>query len=105
MHPAGVCTEQLTIEHKGKPCDGMPVGRMACCKRPDNAVRGQTVQNVLVFRYIGIIIVIGKFKIPDLPEDQQSTQYQGTINENNDISLRKFEHTYSVLMQIGTVKE
>ena len=75
MHPAGVFTEQLAIEHEGQPCDGMPVGHAAGCKRPDNAVMGQAVQNLRIFVYIFVIIVVDKIEIADLPEDQQCTQY------------------------------
>jgi hypothetical protein len=75
MKPAGVCTEQLTIQHQGQPRQGLPVSEVAGCKSPDNAVRGQTIQNVLVFVYVAIIIVVDKIEIADLPEDQQSAQY------------------------------
>jgi len=75
MHPAGICTEQLAIEHKGKPRQRQPVSGVGGGKSPYNAARGQAVQNVLVFRYEEIIIVVDKTEIADLPEDQQSTQY------------------------------
>ena len=90
MNPAGIGTEQLTIEHEGKPCDGMPVGRATGCKRPANAVRGQTIQNMRIFVYIDIIIVVDKIEIADLPEYQQSTQCQNRVNRNDERFLHKF---------------
>jgi len=92
MHPAWVGAEQLTIQHQGQPRQGLPVSEVAGCKRPDNAVRGQAVQNVLVFVYVEIIVIIDKIEIADLPEDQQGTQYQDNIHENNERFFRRFRH-------------
>jgi hypothetical protein len=58
---------------------------------------------VRVFSYVAVIVVIGKFKIPHLPEDQQGAQYQGTINENNDISLHEFGHTCRIFAGISHI--
>ena len=68
---------------------------MACCKSPDDAVIGQTVQNVLIFVYVDIIIVIDKIEIADLPEDQQSTQCQNRVNGNDEKILHKFRPNLS----------
>ena len=90
MHPAGVCTKQLTIEHKRQPGQRVPVGRAAGGKSPDDAILGQAVQNVRIFVYVEIIIIIDKIEIADLPEDQQGTQCQNRVNENDEKFLHKF---------------
>ena len=72
MYPAGIGTEQLAIEHKRKPRQRQPVSVVGGGKSPYNAVRGQAAQNVGIFVYVDIIIVIDKIEIADLPEDQQS---------------------------------
>jgi len=70
----------------------MPVGCVTGCKSPDDAILGQAVQNVLVFVYVEIIVIIDKIEIADLPEDQQGTQYQNKIYENEGRSLHRFGH-------------
>jgi len=74
MHPAGIETEQLAIEHKGKPRQRKPVSAAGGSKSRNNAVMGQTIQNVWILIYVVSIIVFDKIEIAYLPEDQQSTQ-------------------------------
>ena len=73
----------------------MPVGCVTGCKSPDNAILGQAAQNVLIFGYVQIVIVVGKIKITDLPEDQQSTQCQNRVNGNDEKILHKFRPNLS----------
>jgi hypothetical protein len=72
MNPACAGSEQLTIEHKRKPGQRMPVGREVGGKSPFDIVESQTAYNMLIFVYIQIVIVMDKIEIPDLPEDKQS---------------------------------
>jgi hypothetical protein len=37
-------------------------------KGPDNAIYGQALLNMGIFKYVNIIIVVDEFKIPDLTE-------------------------------------
>ena len=93
MHPAGVCAEQLTIEHKRQPRQRVPVGRAVGGKSPDDAIPGQAVQNVRIFIYVVSIIIIDKIEIVYLPEDQQGTQYQNKIRENDERFFHRFRHS------------
>jgi hypothetical protein len=93
MYPARGWTEQLTIHHQGQPRKGLPIPEVAACKCPDDSTSGQAVQNVRIFVNVDFIIIVDKVEIADLPEDQQRAQYQGGINENNNVSFEKLRHT------------
>jgi hypothetical protein len=92
MHPARVCTEQLAIEHKRKPGQRVPVGRVVGGKSPDDTFPSQTVQNLRIFVYVVFVIIINKIKIAYLLENQQGAQYQDKIRENNERFFRRFRH-------------
>ena len=92
MKPAGAWAEQLRIHHQRQPRKGLPISHVAGCKCPDDSAWGQAVGNVRIFANINLVIIVDKIEIADLPEDQQSTQYQSRINENNNVSFNKLSH-------------
>jgi hypothetical protein len=83
MNPAGIGAEQLTIEHKRKPYNRVPVSGVAGSKSPDDTINVKAARNVLIFIYVRIIIKINKVEIADLPIDGDSAQCKGKINEND----------------------
>ena len=92
MHPAGTGAEQLTIKHMRQPCQRVPVTRLVGGKGPDDTIFGQAVQNVVIIIYVVVIVVFGKIKTGNLPEDQQGTQYQDKIRENDESFFHRFRH-------------
>jgi hypothetical protein len=66
--PAGIETEELDVQHVGKPCQGMPVvAAVGRRKSPHQIFKSQSFLNVWIFRDVGGIVEVDKCVSPHLP--------------------------------------
>jgi hypothetical protein len=72
---------KLIIEHQGKPGQRMPEFGIGCAKRPAKSIERDSGLNVIVFRYVNMIIEIDKTIVIYLPVNSERNNRQNDIND------------------------
>ena len=87
MHPAGVRTEQLAIEHKRKPRQRKPVPSVWGCKGPADVWDRHPRRHMVIVGDINIVIIFNEIVIAYLPINSKCRQCQSDAYQERTIPV------------------
>src|SRR3954464_9676957 len=88
---ARVISEHLAVQHMREPCQGMPVRRVKCTKRPALVRRRKSAENMRIGGDVNRIIEIQELESTHRPIETCGSQCQQRIDKVFPPSLRSTE--------------